>query len=236
MIDKKLPNVMELIKEAGSGREFFCKCGAKVDHPLGACADCLLVYENKRVAEQLVAARDSIPERFRWATFRPMAAEWSKYASKNDIAAVRSLDLTKDRNIVIVGQSEACKTSLACAVLTSIHRAVTAESPSDLIDKARRTYFVSAQDLARRDFGEEMTERETVAIHRAKYASVLVLDNLEPGKLHDVVGRILMDRHNRNHKVTIVTTWMDENKCAESYGIGLARRIYEKTIVLEGRR
>ena len=75
-------------------------------------------------------------------------------------------------------------------------------------------------------------DREAEAlVSRAEGASLIVLDNVEPGALDSPVGKLLMGRHNRDLP-TIITTWMREEDAAKSYGSGLARRVFASTVEL----
>lgn len=253
-----LPDVMAAIADHGEAhpRAYRCRCGAEVTHPLGACEECSLRYEWDQIRDLMANARESIPPRFRWASLeRPEEiAEMEgdgKRIGRRSVDLVRHIPKPLPCGIALVGASGGGKTTLACALLNWVHSHARPLEPKPgdaqkqaaaikhwmlSIERARRAFFVSALELDGK--GPEVDK----LLDRAMRASVLVLDNLEPGATTGPVGRVLFHRHNQVDSrrkatsprlVTIVTTWMDRAECAKSYGDGVARRAYEWTVELK---
>ena len=104
--------------------------------------------------------------------------------------------------------------------------------------RAAGARFVAASDVeaagkAVQRFGQPNAEAERL-LAIAHGAAILVVDNVEPGKLEGAVGQLVMSRHDA-HRSTIVTTWMSEGEAGKSYGAGWARRVYETTVELPAR-
>jgi DNA replication protein DnaC len=206
---------------------FTCRCGAAVGHP-GACDACSAEWDRQAFEKTMRPARESIPPHFQWAKFGNELL--LKRCGPKSIRAV--LDLPKPLGIgtVFVGPKNSGKTSLACAVLRRLHDWARHDRPFSEVEHARRAYFVSAPELieaANRWAADE--DRDAGLLRRARNASLLVLDNVEPGKLSDPVGRIVMGRHNAD-RPTIITTWMTESEAESSYGGGWARRAYDAVV------
>jgi hypothetical protein len=242
-----LPDVFDLMRQRGP---FRCACGAPVGHPMGACEGCSIRYEAAELEAILRPARESIPPRFRWAELATAAgcraiAEMAgdgKRIGAPSVAAVRGIPRPLPCGIALVGVSGAGKSTLACALLRSVHDWAKPGRSHEGVERARRAFFVSALDLeadaeARR-FGRETEGPDLVA--RAKRATILVLDNVEPGSTTSAVGRVLFARHDQNDArivsaprlVTVITTYMDRDEFSRSYGGGVGRRAYEHTVNL----
>ena len=247
-IDEPLPDVYGLLQQQGP---FFCACGAPTPHPLSACEACALRYEEQQLRQLLKPARESIPERFRWADLATSESCAEIAAMQGDgkrigrasVAAVRRVPRPLPCGVAIVGTSNAGKTTLACALLRSVHDWARPGRSHEGVERARRAFFVSALDLEAdadaRKFGRETDGPDLFA--RAKRASVLVLDNVEAGPTSSAVGRIVFARHNRSDArsttaprlVTIITTHLTREEFSKSYGDGVGRRAYEHTVNLQ---
>lgn len=230
--EKPLPSIHDLIAQIGAGRTWTCAgaCGATVAHP-GVCPQC----DRKVLAEahsaRMRTARRTIPERFRWASFE--APELAQRTNAHALSEVRSLFGKRfPLGVVLVGQSGAGKTSLACALLKRIHDHVTFESGSALVERARRSWYVGAPELlqAVKVWGGAFSRGEPPEVLKmARAASILVLDNVDAGKQGDALYDLVFERHDRD-RPTIVTTWMTRAEASAAYGDGWARRVYERTI------
>lgn len=246
--DEPLPDVYGLLQQPGP---FFCRCGTPVEHPLGACESCALRYEEQQLRQLLKQARESIPERFRWADLATAESCAEIAAMEGDgkrigrasVAAVRRIPRPLPCGVALVGTSNAGKTTLACALLRSVHDWAKPGRSHEGVERARRAFFVSALELEAdaeaRKFGRETDGPDLFA--RAKRASVLVLDNVEAGSTSSAVGRVIFARHNRSDArsataprlVTIITTHLSREEFSQSYGGGVGRRAYEHTVNLQ---
>ncbi len=224
--------VADVLTEGLMGKPgpFVCRCGAEIGHP-GVCDSCGAAWELEAFQRLLAPARGTIPARFRWARFG--APEMRQRVPEANMRRVLDIASPLPLGIALVGESGAGKTSLACAMLQRIHDWAGPNKPHAGVERARRAFFVSAGELVAA--GEEAKRYNAVEsdiLKRAKHASVLVLDNVEPGKLDSIVGRVVMDRHD-SELVTIITTWMDEAEAGRHYGGGWARRAYGVTVRLD---
>ncbi len=241
------------------------RCGIPLQH-WGKCQSCYdatnadwpasePVYGTPEYAQaqhevRLRAARETIPERFRWASFAGGAQAMLDQLTDLDLrhrmtaAGVRLVGSIKSplpRSIVLRGDTGAGKTTLACALLRRVHDLAKWSSPSSEVDIARRARFVQATELDEaftrlQGWGKPDLEAAKV-IETAIRASILVVDNVEPGALKSGVGKVVWERHNKSRPSTIVTTWMSESEAAKSgYGAGWARRAYETTVELPVRQ
>lgn len=230
--ETQLPPVHDFIAQMAEGRTWACAgaCGATIGW-LGVCALCDRKVLADAHAVRMRAARRTIPERFRWASFD--APELAQRTNPAALAEVRSLFGRRfPLGVVLVGQSGAGKTSLACALLRRIHEHVTFESPSALVERARRSWYVGASELLQAvkvwSGGFNRGEPPEV-LKMARAASILVLDNVDAGKQGDAVYDLVFERHDRD-RPTIVTTWMTRAEATAAYGDGWSRRVYERVI------
>lgn len=229
---EQLPIATDLIAQMAGGRTWACAgaCGAVIGWP-GVCKGCDRKVLAEAHAARMRTARRTIPERFRWASFE--APELAQRTNAHALAEVRSLFGKRfPLGVVLVGQSGAGKTSLACALLKRIHDHVTFESGSALVERARRSWYVGAPELlqAVKVWGGAFSRGEPPEVLKmARAASILVLDNVDAGKQGDALYDLVFERHDRD-RPTIVTTWMTRAEASAAYGDGWARRVYERTI------
>ncbi len=225
----KLPDVYELLTLNGP---FRCRCGAKVEHP-GICDDCDAKWTSSDFEALMRPARMSIPPDFR-ASFDDLRKTWTGVGEAN-LRRFASVPTPLPKGVALVGKAGCGKTSIACAYLRRIHDWANQKRPHAGVERARLAFFVSATELeAQASQDRQRNERDGEAdyVRRAFKASVLVLDNVEPGKSNGIVGRVCEARWNAG-KPTIITTWMDEGEFAKHYGGGYARRAYFCTVQLE---
>lgn len=191
----------------------------------GVCSPCGERGPRRAHAAKMRAAKESVPEHFAWANFGP---ELQTRCSRLAITKAQSLFGRRlPVGLVLRGPSGAGKTSLACAMLNRIH-SVEWDAPSPVVDRAARAYYVSVPELR-----SQMREwrRGTEApplMRRAREATVLVLDDLDDVSMVEI-SDVMSYRHEHD-KSTVLTSWMDREKCAEAWGERLTRRAYEVVI------
>jgi len=211
---------------------FACtRCKAQIDHPLGVCEECSVALDREKAdkvfPDLMRAARESIPERYRWAEFgTALLLERCQGAA---IRAVLALPSPLPVGVALVGPRDTGKSSLACAMLRRMHDWARPDRPHALVERARRAYFVSAPELVAAGRPYSPNEEQQALIRRARSATILVLDNVEPGSINDEVGRVVLERHNREQP-TIITTWMSQDEAGKYYGGGWAKRAYLVTV------
>lgn len=225
-----LPTLSELLTGP-----FRCRCGVAIDH-WGACEPCSMAAAKAEYDQRMRPARESIPEAFRWASFaHGETSLLEQRLARESIRAVAGLRAPLPRNVALVGPSGAGKTSLACALLKRVHDVAKVNSPSFIVDAARSARFVTARDLdeAHAKAKSFSTNAEAAALlSMARSVALLVVDNVEPGKLESGVGHVLMDRFDTHRPCTVITTWMSFDEASKEYGAGWARRVYETEIKL----
>ena len=223
-----LPSIEALLARRGP---FSCRCGIAIGHP-GACEDCDRAWERKRWDREVMSwARSSIPDRFRWARYgHPDLA--TRVAPEN-VRAVLEIPSPLKCGVAIVGASGAGKTTLACALLRRIHDSATPERSHEWVERARKAVLVDAGEYlaACAEYQKWSVKDEPKIVTMAHTASLLVLDNVEPGTFAGPLGQLVQGRHNRD-ATTIVTTWMTQDVAVKHYGHGWARRVYEFTVPL----
>jgi len=240
-MNNDLPTIEALVAKRGP---FQChQCQVPIEHP-GVCAACGEVRDAVAVAAMFAAARETIPSRFRWASFR--AAELHSRVPTGNVAAVLAVKMPLPLGLALVGERGSGKTSLACCMLrrgldwatAAMVRQAEWDRPTETlagIERVRRSFFVSAAELiAAAEQGRRFDSVESDVLKRARRAAVLVLDNVEPGDINGIVGRTVLARHDAELP-TIITTWMTEGEAGRHYGGGWARRAYEVSVRLEAK-
>lgn len=218
-----LPSLEELLGRKGP---FTCRCGEAIEHP-GICQPCGELYDVEQFGRIMRHARETIPQRFRWASFE--APELTQRVPASAVARLRGLR-PLPLGVALVGQRGAGKTSLACALLRGIHDWARPDRPHAAVERARRSIYVAALDLEEAAEAAKSWKTPTPPIlEEARRAAVLVIDNVEPGALSSAVGKTIMARHDAELP-TVITTWMSETEAAQHYGGGWARRAYETMV------
>jgi len=207
-------------------------CGAVLDLP-GICLECGKKLDRAARAKDIGPARASIPELYRWATWKAPELG-TRVGVQNMLLAHRQL--AKPSNAAIVGKGGSGKTSIACAALRGYLDA--APDSQTLFPLAVGSRFIAAWNLGP---DAKLGDVEGGALLRqAIEAPILVLDDLgselggaSPGtglcsQRSAPISRVLLERHSA-HRITMVTTWMRADEIASIYG-PVYRRIMDPGI------
>lgn len=211
-------------------------CGTTVHGPGPTwCRRCLEAAEAKdrgRVeAGELAIALDSIPQRWRWARFGgPKSHELFDRVRADERAIVECRRAAPwSDGAVLFGPAGAGKTSLAVAMMREVlgFSAVSVERRKTARFVAARMVLASrAGELDGR--GHEYTD--------AIRASFVVLDDLgaeaDTPSSRAAVCDLLAERH-AWERPTVITTYLDQAAIALRYGDGIARRMFERGLVVE---
>lgn len=205
-------------------------CCAEIGHP-GICEKCgARANEAEHEAKTMRSARQSIPERFRWAAFDDKHELLKRRVPVPAVERVTSLfGRSLPLGIVLTGAAGRGKTALACAMLRRIHDGAKWDSPWRVVDRASRAFFVSAPELLEACDEKRRNEEPPHLLRMARSASVLILDDVRQGKGEDAIDRLIFRRHDQS-RTTIATTWMTREEAMNGRGDGFARRLYEVTI------
>jgi hypothetical protein len=211
-----------------------CKT-AMVEGPY-LCDDCAARAEARRLDESYSTACESIPLKYRWAT-RESESLLSRVVGGGNTIRVAIEDAIARKSLVLVGDTGHGKTSMACACM----RAVIDAGKGDAVhlrDRMRSAgcRFVDAYAIAKCRTQAPLGCGEAPEMASALRASLLVLDELG-GERHDVgpVAELLHERH-ASDRQTIVTTPLTQVQVADRYGDGIARRIWDGTVLNLGGR
>jgi len=196
-------------------------CKQAIEHP-GICDPCADAYERKAEDTHLTSCLESIPHRFRWASFASELLAQRARRVEEARECVRRL-ICGGHMVVLSGGAGRGKTSVACAILREIAGAKSRVS--------WRCRFVEAIELgtSRRDgsLGEIPD-----AVRVGKGASVLLLDDVGQEAHAEPIREVLHYRHNRNMP-TIVTTFMVDTQLRGRYDGGTERRLLDGAMWLD---
>jgi DNA replication protein DnaC len=175
---------------------------------------------------------DCIPPKYRMAAFgsEELAA---RVKSPMAIAATqRGLEST---GIVWMGLSGSGKTSIACAAIRG--RAVEEVSIAMHVGSNVRptSMFVRASELAVASKHQSLGEGMPELVKQAISVDLLVIDELgsEPRSPHWTdVEDVVFARYEQD-RATWYTTWTDADDITKRYGDGFARRVFEKSLVID---
>jgi hypothetical protein len=157
----------------------------------------------------------TIPETMRWASLEaPELRE--RVARPQAIDEARAA--LSSGGLLFIGPSGSGKTSLACALLREW----------EARHAPRCAMFVNAWTLSTARVDHGFAHGEPPEVHRAKNASLLLIDDLgsEPRTTMNAVPEVIFHRSERGGP-TWVTTWLSSEALAERYGDGTARRLFE---------
>lgn len=223
-----------LPSEKPVARRFPCpRCGVDIGRNLWACEVCAGADRQAARETILSTARDSVPAFFRPIRFGTPAFAKLVHASPAAIAAARAALSDGTAVVTLRGDPSKGKTTLACAMLAEV-----VDAGADLachptaLERARYARFVDAVQLSLSRQEHRLGGGAPDEVLRAKNASVLVLDEFGKDDRRTVdVAKIIHDRHAAGD-LTIVTTWMDQAAVAAAYDGGVARRLFEKAVVI----
>lgn len=212
----------------GGPRNRACRaCGEGYDVPDAAMydrgfefsLDCAACQTKRRAEKTIVRFLRSVPTAYAWASVD--SPELPKRVSGYQLARAQSLAILGAERVVFIGATGAGKTSLAVALL----REALHELGGDGL-------FVHAFRLAEAKANQRLGE-ESPIITAAVRARVLLLDDLgnEPKTELSAIPGVVFERHAEAMQ-TWVTTPFGPEEIARRYGDGVARRIYERALVI----
>lgn len=194
----------------------------------GVCDPCSEKLARQERAERLRPALESIPDRWRWATFNSesvdmMLARLHRISCPEEATAsafrlAEKVAAWNQPYVLIAGPSGYGKTSLACAILRYVMDLDGPPSPG--------CRFVFAPAIAKA-FRESRFGDVPEVISLCDRASVLVIDDLgADARYRDILREVIQNREMVG-RPTIVTTGLRENAVASAYGDGIARRLFD---------
>lgn len=186
-----------------------------------------LESENARHVAHVVAQRlrgwhRAVPPRFKWATDDDPA----QLEERVDPVALRKVRGLSMDPLTLTGPSGSGKTSLAIALVSRWAQGLGLEYP-------RTLDFVSTTRLERAARRHRLGDDEPDEIRRALSVDLLVLDDLGMERSRfgvEAIVHVIDERHNQD-LVTLATTALDDGQIAETYGIGIARRLVERRVL-----
>lgn len=172
--------------------------------------------EARLLASRHAAAEACLPPAFRWCHLDTPSLAASRAAVS---LAAR---LTREERAVFLGPSGSGKTSLAAAAARQV--ALTGAS----------VRFESAMALAIARSRHPLGEGEPEDITRALKCDLLVIDELGTDELThgSAVKEVIYERH-WSALATWVTTWMQPAQVGAKYGDGIARRVFERAVIID---
>lgn len=198
-----------------------CKhCGSETLREVcGTCED-----ERERAAENREAAklselrnRGRIPGSYRWTWTEPslVAQRVSLKGNLNNVMA----GIQEAPWVVLQGPAGAGKTTLAICCADPL---------------MARVHYVDAYRLARAQLQHAAGHGEADEVHNAKWCPHLLLDDLggEPKGTTSCVPDVIFHRHAEGLP-TWITTGFSAKQIAEVYGDGIARRVFERALLVK---
>lgn len=195
--------------------------GSTNPHHSRMCDACLALYAAQ---ERDARAGKMLPESFAWASFGAGAMNLSdRVESKGAIHA--ALEALQEPRVVFTGHSSAGKTSLACASLRARY-----------VETGEKFRFEPAWNLAVARQRHPLGAGDPPAIVDSIRATILLIDDLGnerpgPTSVQDI-EIVIYERH-LHARPTWVTTWMGVDDVAKRYGENVARRIFERSVVIQ---
>ncbi len=167
-------------------------------------------------AERVSLCERSIPKSYRWA--RPDSPELAARVRTADPAAM-ARTIAAETNVIILGAAGAGKTSLAVASLRAL------AAPYARFLHAYRLGTVRIQNAA--------GEGEAALVDLAMSAPLILLDDVgnERQTANNAVPDVIFERH-AAELPTWYTTAFEPADIAKRYGDGVARRMFERALVV----
>jgi DNA replication protein DnaC len=203
--------------------------------PLKMCERCADAFVRQEAIREVAK---QIPKDFAWANVRAAELPERVGLTRGQMAEAWKACVMGTSSLTLVGDPGAGKTSAAAALFRGLlDRGLTRDSsPRDVV-RAKGAMFVSSYELARDRARHPLGQGESPLVAKAMRATVLVVDDLgsEPDNQLSAISDVIHTRHAEG-KPTWVTTWLTETTAAARYGGGIARRIFERSVLLEVKR
>lgn len=207
-----------------------CSCGQPAASTGLRCNSCEKAHILSRRRAIAVREWKSVPKELAALSFGSKGLD----AWVHDKAAIARAALALDSSLVtLIGPAGAGKTSIAVAMLAAhVRVGLRPEATRDQWRRAETAHFTRAYELAEAAEAHPLGRGMAPALERARRSFALVVDELstrrDPG---EAVGSLLHARH-ASGRTTIVTTWMDRAKVVDTYGGGIARRLFDDGLVI----
>ena len=222
---------------AQTRRLFFCViCKNELPRAGTYCEPCGDEQAATWKRARLQLAFDSVPERYREATFSQHAFVARCVRDTNAIGKAIKAASDRAERVTLLGQAGAGKTTLAAAIFhfELEHATHSGEGPGHF-DAVSRARWIAAKTLATARRNASLGA-EPELVRTAISCPLLVLDDLGTGKedFADPTVDVLFARFDAGRR-TIVTTGLDRPTIAQRYGGGFERRLFEGAAVIEVR-
>lgn len=218
-------------------RLFFCVgCRRELPRAGTYCEPCGDEQAATWKRARLQLAFDSVPERYREATFSQHAFVARCVRDTNAIGKAIKAASDRAERVTLLGQAGAGKTTLAAAIFhfELEHATHSGEGPGHF-DAVSRARWIAAVDLASSRRNTSLGS-ESAMVLAAISCPMLVLDDLGMNKESFADPTIdVLDARFRAQRRTIVTTGLDRAAIANRYGGGIERRLFEEAAVIEVR-
>ncbi len=203
------------------------------------CSDCATkkFLDERRAA--LLDAWNTVPASLRgWCSLTsPKLVQWVPDRDARAAVAKVMQEPWAHRFVTFTGPAGAGKTSLACALLCeTMRQGAVPDASRGAIWTAQKARFAAAPKLIEDRAATQLGVRVD-SIERARFASVLVLDEVGRGKdTHNVIFDLVYHRHAQALTTIITTPYPDEAALAHVADGGLARRVFADATVIEVRK
>jgi hypothetical protein len=180
------------------------------------CAKCTAVRARER---RLAACVESVPPAYAWARLgAPELAARVRAKVPTDGGLVQ---VSRAPRVVFLGPAGSGKTSLAVALLR------------EMVARERWGLFAHAYKLAAARGRQKLGTGESPIVARALDTELLLVDDVGNERRTELsaLPDVIFERHAEERR-TWVTTAFDEAGIAGLYGDGIARRIFERALVI----